>query len=551
LEKELETTIAVRVNPALHPEKFRIEELADQSAAVAPPPNLRVGDELEVELVHARLPVVTSALAIIGDRLVEVENAANAAGETLKIKVIDIDEDGTILAEPRTHVVQLAAEAKKRRRRGGRGRKKELTPAEQEEQLRELAEEAAKGVGARPALGISTTAEAEAEDAETRAHTATSPPIATVTPLHAVPEYAAVDPNGEGRTYASYGGPADGEGRRRRRRRRRRRGGPAEAANGVAPSLTAVPDGSTVSPLQAPVAGEEGDADLEGDEEEVSAAPSAGEEGQVRKRRRRRRRRGRGGLPVDGAAGSDAAPAAAAGGRALPDRQIFRVNGAGAAEPTGETAPPEPVRAIAAVEVRSGAVAVEAPPAILTVPDSTPVTQVAKPARRRRKADDLDAPQLALPSPTPEEAPAPKKRGRPRKVVADAPAAVVPQATGSVAVAPALDEAPKRRGRKPKAEGQAETRVAAAKASPAPVKTTAGSARTAAASVKPAAASAKPAAAKAKAPVRRTKADAPAPTRAAAAKKTATRGKKTTAKKAASTSTRKKTTTTSRKKKSS
>jgi ribonuclease G len=542
LEKELETTIAVRVNPALHPEKFRIEELADQATAVAPPPNVRVGDELEVDLVHARLPVATSALAIVGDRLVEVENAASAAGETLKIKIIDIDEDGTILAEPRTHVVQLAAEAKKRRRRGGRGRKKELTPAEQEEQLRELAEEAAKGVGTRPALGISTTAEAEAEDAETRAHVATTPPIATVTPLHAVPEYAAVDPNGEGRTYASYGGPADGEGRRRRRRRRRRRGGPAEAANGVAPSLTAVPDGSPVSPLQAPAAGEEGDADLEGDEEEVSAAPSAGEEGQVRKRRRRRRRRGRGGLPTDAAIAADAA-ASPDGSKALPDRQIFRVNGAGAAEPTGETAPPEPVRAIAAVEHRRGDVAVEAPPAILTVPDSTAVTQVAKPARRGRKADDLEAPQLALPSPAPEpETPAPKKRGRPRKVVADAPAAavaeaVVPQAVASGAVAPAPDEAPKRRGRKPKAEAPVEASVAAVKAAaPAKSKT----------------APAKPAAAKAKAPVRRTKAEAPAPARATAAKKTAPRGKKTAAKKAvASTSARKKTTTTSRKKKSS
>jgi ribonuclease G len=521
LEKELETTIAVRVDPALHPEKFRIEELADQAAAVAPPPNVRVGDELEVNLVHTRMPVETSALAIVGDRLVEVENAASAAGETLKIKIIDIDEDGTILAEPRANVVQLAAEVKKRRRRGGRGRKKELTLAEQDEQLRELAEEAAKGVGARPALGISTTAEAEAEDAEVRAHTASTPPIATVTPLHAVPEYAAVDPNGEGRTYASYGGPADGEGRRRRRRRRRRRGGPAEAANGVASSLTAVPDGSPVSPLQAPAAGAEGDADLEGDDEEVSAAPSAGEEGQVRKRRRRRRRRGRGGLPTDAATAADAAPVPD-GGRALPDRQIFRVNGAGAAEPTGETAPPEPVRAIAAVEHRRGAVAVEAPPPILTVPDTTAVTQIAKPARRRRKADDLESTQLALPSPAP-EAPAPKKRGRPRKVVADAPAAVA-------AVAPLPDEAPKRRGRKPKADATAEVRATAVKAATAP---------------------AKPAAAKAKAPVRRAKAEAPAPARAAAATKAAPRGKKTTAKKAAASTSARKKTTTSRKKKSS
>ncbi|MBD5636011.1 MAG: Rne/Rng family ribonuclease, partial [Candidatus Eremiobacteraeota bacterium] len=95
LEKELGTTIAVRVDATLHPERTRIIELADLAAAQAAPPSVRVGDELEVDLVHARLPVATSALAIVGDRLVEVENASNAVGETIKIKVIDIDDEGT------------------------------------------------------------------------------------------------------------------------------------------------------------------------------------------------------------------------------------------------------------------------------------------------------------------------------------------------------------------------------------------------------------------------------------------------------------------------
>ncbi|MBD5605304.1 MAG: Rne/Rng family ribonuclease, partial [Candidatus Eremiobacteraeota bacterium] len=264
LEKELETTIAVRVDAALHPEKTRIERLPDVAAAKSPPPNVRVGDELEVDLVHARLPIATSALAIVGDRLVEVENASNAAGETIKIKVIDIDDEGTILAEPRHAVADQSQTDRKRRRRGGRGRAKPLTPAEQEEQLRELAEEAAKGIGARPALGISTSAEAEAEDAEVRAHTPSAPPLATVTPLHAVPDYAAVDPNGEGRAFASYGGPAEGDGRRRRRRRRRRRG--AGEAPGTA-ALTAVPDSG------APAAGEADD-DFE-DEAPEGAEPAA------------------------------------------------------------------------------------------------------------------------------------------------------------------------------------------------------------------------------------------------------------------------------------
>jgi ribonuclease G len=428
LERELETTIAIRVDPALHPERTRIEALPDLAAAKAPPPHLRVGDEMEVDLVRARLPIATSALAIVGDRLVEVENAANAAGETMRIKIIDIDDDGTMLAEPRSSVVQLAAESKKRRRRGGRGRKKELTPAEQEEQLRELAEEAAKGVGARPALGISTSAEAEAEDAETRTHAATAPPLATVTPIHAVPEYAALDANGEGRAYASYGGAAaDGDGRRRRRRRRRRRGpaGDAPAAAG----LTAVPNGAATDVPPAAIAAGDADADgdLEGDEDEAAAeAPAVADDGTVRKRRRRRRRRGRGGAAV--AAEGTAPPGT------VPERQIFRVDGAGMAERTGETAPPEPNRSIARVERKAAPVAVEAPPPSLSVPEE-PAAKVARPARRRRGAvaDDvalelpaLPAPKATAAAPAAAEA-APKKRGRPPKVAAVAPEPATPK----------------------------------------------------------------------------------------------------------------------------
>jgi ribonuclease G len=448
LEKELDTVVAVRVDPALHPEKTRIMELPDRAAATAPPPNVRVGDELEVELVHARLPVATSALAIVGDRLVEVENGSSAVGETIKIKIIDIDEDGTILAEPRTAVVPIA-EAKKRRRRGGRGRKKELTPAEQEEQLRELAEEAAKGIGARPALGISTSAEAEAEDADIRAHTPSSPPLATVTPLHSVPEYAAVDSSGEGRAYASYGGgQADGEGRRRRRRRRRRR--PGDAAAGT-PPLTALPG------RPAPLASE-GVIEAEGDEEEVAPATAvAGEEGLVRKRRRRRRRRGRGG------AGADVA--AQAGSESATDREIFRVDGTGSVERTGRTAPPEPVRAIARVERKAGPPALGAPAAILTVPSDVPA-KVATPARRRKKADDVEGiGQLALP------APEPKKRGRPPKA---APAEVAVAAQG------VPQDKPKRtRGSKAAAEDVAAVAKPAAKAKKTAAKKTATAKKTA------------------------------------------------------------------------
>ena len=437
LERELETKIAVRVDPALHPERLRVEELGDSAAATAPPPGVRVGDELEVDVVQIRLPNATSALAIVGDRLVEIENAPNLSADTVKIKVIDIDDNGSILAEPRTAVIALAAEGRKRRRRGGRGRRPDQTPAEQEEQLRELAEEAAKGLGGRPALGISTSAEAEAEDAETREHTATSPPLATVTPIHAVPEYAAVD--GEGRAFASYGGPDDG--RKRRRRRRRRRGGEAgaPALAGVATEGPPSEEGALEPPLApgapAPAAAAGVSNDLEdGDEEETVAAEPTSDEGQVRRRRRRRRRRGRG-----GAAGDGIAATATEAGSAVPDRQIFRVDGTGLAEPTGETAPPEPSRAIARVDRSAAHIAVEAPPPSLTLPEEPP--KLARPARGRR-SKAAEAPQLELeatqveqralpsstrvvvPEPVAELAPAaaealpeaaPKRRGRPRK----------------------------------------------------------------------------------------------------------------------------------------
>jgi len=424
LEKELETVIAVRVDAALHPEKTRILGLADLAAAKAPPANVRVGDELEVDVVNARLPIATSALAIVGDRLVEVENAANHVGETIKIKVIDIDDDGTILAEPRTSALPVVAEAKKRRRRGGRGRKKELTAAEQEEQLRELAEEAAKGIGARPALGISTTAEAEEEDADIRAHTATSPPLATVTPLHAVPDYAAVDPNGEGRAYGSYGGPAaEGDGRRRRRRRRRRRG-PGEAPGTAA--LSAVP-GAPADAAEGDGAGEFEDDDVAEAGETAMPQATVGEDGTARKRKRRRRRRGRGGAGIGaGADGAASGPGEPGTGQAVPERQIFRVNGRGTAERTGQTAPPQPNRSIARVDRKAAPPATEAPPApIVTVPGVP--AKVARPARRGRKADDLEATgQLALPAPIAVAEPSvePKRRGRVAKA-AEAPVAAI------------------------------------------------------------------------------------------------------------------------------
>jgi ribonuclease G len=162
LAEEIGKAIDVFVDPAVHPERPRIVWGDDKLPTLAP---IRVGDEFEVELLNLRLPNATSAAAIVAGRLIEVENAANAAGKTIKIKILDVD-GSDILAEPRSPVEAAGAAAEgrgKKRRRGGRGRKRDLTPAEQAAELRALAEEAEKGLGGRTSIGISTTEEVDAK----------------------------------------------------------------------------------------------------------------------------------------------------------------------------------------------------------------------------------------------------------------------------------------------------------------------------------------------------------------------------------------------------
>ena len=451
LEKELERKVAVRVDASLPPERTRIVALPDAKAL--PAPKVRVGDEVAVELIHARLPVATSALAIVGDRLVEVENAAGAVGQTVLIKVIDIDdEDGTILAEPTTPLAAQLSETKKRRRRGGRGRKKELTPAEQEEQLRELAEEAAKGLGGRPAIGISTSAEAEAEDVEVRTHATASPSLATVTPLRPVPDYAAVEPDGEHRAFATYGGESEVR-RKRRRRRRRRAPGTGETA-----ALAGIPVPSLAAQVASPELEDE-------DAAAASAIPSTvpgqpGEDG-TRRRRRRRRRRGRGGAGLDGSG----VAAAQAGAQPVPERYVFRTGSDGVSEGTGRTAPPEPSRAIARFDRKAAPIAVEAPPPALSLPEEP--AKVTKPARGRPRKSaaapsvPLEAArQAALPAPS-EDSAAPKKRATRKKADAVEAVEAAPKKTRArkaVADVPeAAKEKPEAKGRKTPARKTAAT----------------------------------------------------------------------------------------------
>ncbi|MGB6599859.1 MAG: Rne/Rng family ribonuclease [Candidatus Cybelea sp.] len=354
LARAIEHPIHVRVDPMIHPEKARIE-LSAASKPIDKDHIVRVGDEHEVELLPGRLPNPTSAIGVVEGHLVEVENAANNAGNFVRIRILDVDDkDDYVLAE------LVTAGAKPRRKRRG-GRRAEISAAEQTRQLRELAEDAARQSASRPPIGISAiTEEEEAQDKALRAER-----IGEAQPDAIIIAQGAVQ-------HAT-------DGKRKRRRRRRGRGRDEAAIVEEAIAVTAV------TPRETPAAARETPALTDG-------------AGQHRRRRRRRRgRRGRG----DGGAAV-----------IMPDRHIFEVSADGAAHLTGETAPPEPSRAIARGR-ESSPPAVEAPPPSLSVPEED--VKRTKPARRRRTArsaatGDLEgtASALALPAEV-------SKTRRPRK----------------------------------------------------------------------------------------------------------------------------------------
>jgi ribonuclease G len=411
LAKAIAHPIHVRVDPMIHPERSRLEILSSAKQERERP--IRVGDEHEVELLTGRLPNATSAAAIVDGRVTEVENAANNAGNFVRIRILDVDDKGDyILAE------LVMAGAKSRRKRPAR--KAEPTSAEQTRQLRELAEDAARQSASRPPIGItSLTEEEEALDkalsAERRGE---AQPDAIIIAEGSV-QHAA----------------AEGERRKRRRRRRRGRGGREEGDEGtnvVATPVAAMP----VAPAPGP------------------SADGAAGDGAGQHRRRRRRRRGRGGR------------GGAQGVGPMPERHIFEVGADGGAAATGTTAPPEPTRAIAR-RTQAAPPAVEAPPPSLSAPQEEP--KRTKPIRRRARpqgaAGELTVAQSALALPAPDEKPAPAKKrsATPRKkatpaeakpvAVAAPPAETKPKRTRSTrATAPAsaaeTAEKPARRPRK-------------------------------------------------------------------------------------------------------
>jgi ribonuclease G len=398
LSKELDARIHVRIDPMLHPERFRINRVS----AFKDGRILRVGDEHEVELLGGRLPNATSAAAVVDGHIVEVENAANNAGNSAKIRVIDVDEDEDyVLAELVTSGAAVAAG--KKRKRGGRGRRGELSAAEETAQLRELAEEAASAQQARPPIGITTVTEEEE---------ATDKALVAETKGEHQPDAIII---GEGEH-------TNGEAGKKKRRRRRRRGG---RGRGGERFDAAVQVG--ISPNSAVAQGAQSDEEDEDEEDvppvtHIHANGFGGElpprDGQGRRRRRRRRRGGPvgeaqpHGVPPPGPPQRDVEPLTGSlpMNPSVPDRHVFRVGSDGKAQPTGRTAPREPSRAIA--PIRSGAPAVEPPPPHLTLPHDQP--HPTKPSRRRRATatavvGELETTRMrALPPPEAEK-PAPAR----------------------------------------------------------------------------------------------------------------------------------------------
>jgi ribonuclease G len=392
LATELGNKIDVRVDTALGPDRMRIVSNGEVKRL---PLTVRVGDELEVDIISAGLPNSSSGLAVVDGRLVEVENAAGAVGQSMKIKVIDIDEEETeILAELRTPVAGEETLSRRRRRRGGRGRKRPLTAAEQAEELRELAEEAERGLSARSAIGISTAEEAESEAAAEKTKAAQSSAEVFERRADAANVVGVAEAASFSLTSGSAQNSEEQPGRRRRRRRRRARHSIDQILQ------TNVPEGA---PAQASTLEAEGTAET---------APRIGPDGEEqigggRRRRRRRRRRGRGGRHL-GVEGGDQPS-----NGVVPDRHIFRVDGEGGAHATGEVAPREPSRAIAHVpKERAYPPAIEAPPPSLTAPAEPAKTT--RPARRRRTtAANGESATASIEAGTEVPAlPAPKRRTR-------------------------------------------------------------------------------------------------------------------------------------------
>lgn len=506
-----ERQISLAVDPSAHPERTRVTTDPSHVPHVASP-QMRVGDEFEVDILPFRMPNPSSGVAALGSRLIEIENASGAIGSTLGIRIIDIDDEtGDILAEPRGPVASL--ERKRRRRGGKRGRP--LSPEEQVEELRELAEEAARIAAmapaerpVRPAAAASTTATPAGAPAFAAAATAAPAPhqqrgrrphgrpipgqqrpaaAASGAPAsdapapfrqrQAAPPPVEADVAGYDDQFAEPLPFYEDQAQARVRRR----------GFGERP-ITPLADGISVPP-RAVEALDDAGAEDEGDEgfESPNVAGAVPfNDGQRRRRRRRRRGRGRGGAGSPDFQGQPQPQAPAENG-AIPNRSIFRVSANGTTEQTGQIAPPEPSRAIAPWRPRHGHVAIDAPPPSIS-PDEAGGPPLARPARRRGRPPKTvggapaptgqltSAPRPALPPAAPRvtaAVPPPLRAGSgtpilrpaaPVRPVTEARPAPPPARPGTpplrpaavtarpvVSIAEQAPEAPRRRGRPPRA----------------------------------------------------------------------------------------------------
>jgi ribonuclease G len=383
LARDLEIPIHVRVDATLHPEKSRVERgtlsLTDKSELV------RVGDEHSVELLAGRLPNALSAAAVVNGHIVEVENAANNAGNSARIRIIDVDDTHDhILSE----LISAGAPAeKKRRRRGGSGRRAPLTPAEQAAQLRELAKEAADQVETRVPIGITTVT--EEEEAHDKVHVAETLAARKQTPGQNVTrarDFGIREPERaqDGESAASGEG---GIGRRRRRRRRGRGRGGVESVTQVGISAQSA-DTQRNLPQHLEEEYQEGDdRQPHANDRQPHGDSQSNREGGDGHKRRRRRRRGSGG-PLSEQLQQSATGDSTTPDRSVPDRHIFAVGADGGAEATGKTAPREPSRALTLR--RAHPPAVDAPPPSLKAAQDKP--KPTKPTSGRRPIERVTRP---------------------------------------------------------------------------------------------------------------------------------------------------------------
>jgi ribonuclease G len=264
--------IAVYVEPQRHREHVLVEE--SRRMRMAPLP----GSTVETEMLPVRLPNPASGVAEVNGYLIEVRDAANATGQTVKLR-IDAVEGNRVLAD----LAEPLPSAGRRRR--GRGRGKEVAASEApiappapslreipatDDRKKVVARQERPGRMRRP----ETVAFSVADDEEEAPRVAVAPSRSK-------------EPARAGRGSSRR----DGAGRDQRRRTRGGRG-------------------ASVSRSQALVVGGEGDVDYDdGDEDAVIATPAPAlgrsprtvdaeteaQEGVPRKRRRRRGRGGRGG----------------------------------------------------------------------------------------------------------------------------------------------------------------------------------------------------------------------------------------------------------------